>query len=131
LRVTVARRRTAGRHRSRRPLRRALGTSLATAAVLALTAAPAWARDDGEVPGDKMSAIETVLVYVVTPAALFVLIALLVMAPSMRRGPRYRPGVGWWAAPIWFNGPAAVDNLDAVVRSAVPTPDAGGASARW
>lgn len=96
-----------------------------------LAAAPAWARDDGELPGEGMSVIETLLWFVGAPVALFVLIALLVLAPSMSRGPRYRPGVGWWAAPIWFNGPADEENLDAAVRAAVPTTDGGGASARW
>ncbi len=78
-----------------------------------------------------MGAIETLLLYVVSPAALFVVIALLVMAPSMSRGPRYRPGVGWWAAPIWFNGPEGHENLDVAVRTAMPTTSGGGASARW
>jgi hypothetical protein len=78
-----------------------------------------------------MSAIETLLVYVVAPTGLFLLIALLVLAPSMSRGPRYRPSVGWWAAPIWFNGPEDSENLDAVVRAAAPAMDGGGASARW
>lgn len=95
-----------------------------------LGAAPAWARDDGELPGKPMSVIETLLVFVLAPGALFLLIALLVYAPSMSRGPRYRPSVGWWAAPIWFNGPASSD-LDAAVRTAAPTTDGGGASARW
>lgn len=109
-----------------------LGVPVATTAVLLLAAAPAWARprDDGEVIGEPIGALETLLLYVVAPAALFLVITLLVLAPSMSRSPRYRPGLGWWAAPIWFNGPAQED-LDAVVRAAVPTTDGGGASARW
>lgn len=77
-----------------------------------------------------MRGVETLLVFVVAPAALFVIIALLVLAPSMTRGPRYRPGLGWWAAPVWFNGPSH-DDIDAAVRAAIPTTDGGGASARW
>ena len=101
---------------------------MAAAAVL-LAAAPAWAVDDGENPAPT-SPIETLLIFIVAPILLFLVIALLVMAPSMTRSPRYRPGVGWWAAPIWFNGPEH-DDLDAVIRAAAPTSDGGGASARW
>ena len=108
-----------------------LGVPAAVAAVLMLSASPAWALDDGEVPGEGTTAIETLLIYVVAPAGLFLLIALLVLAPSMSRGPRYRPSVGWWAAPIWFNGPQGAENLDAAIGAATPTTDGGGASARW
>jgi hypothetical protein len=84
--------------------------------------------DDGEVPSDGISNLETLLIFVGGPVLLFLVIALLVMAPSMARGPRYRPGLGWWAAPVWFNGP---DDADAAVRRATPTTDGGGTSARW
>lgn len=84
--------------------------------------------DDGEVPAEGISNFEALLIYVGAPALLFLVIALLVMAPSMARGPRYRPGLGWWAAPVWFNGP---DDADAAVRRATPTTDGGGSSARW
>lgn len=97
-----------------------------------LLAAPASAQvlDDGEQPGPGLSAITTILVFIGIPVALFVLIAVLALAPSMARGPRYRPGLGWWAAPIWFNGP---EDADRAVRTAAahPTTDGGGASARW
>lgn len=97
-----------------------------------LLAAPATAQmlDDGEQPGEGLSAITTILVFIGIPAALFLVIALLSLAPSMARGPRYRPGLGWWAAPIWFNGP---EDTDRAVRTAAahPTTDGGGASARW
>lgn len=104
---------------------------LAAAIPLLVAASAASARDDGEPPGEAMGAIETLLVFVGIPLGLTLLIVLLVYAPSMARGPKYRPGVGWWAAPIWFNGPADDSNLDAAVRVAIPTADGGGASARW
>lgn len=84
--------------------------------------------DDGEVPAEGISNVAALLIYVGAPALLFLVIALLVMAPSMARGPRYRPGLGWWAAPVWFNGP---EDADAAVRRATPTTDGGGTSARW
>lgn len=106
----------------------------ATAAVVLLPASPVFAavqavnRDDGQEPGEPLSALQTLAIFVGIPALLFVIIVLLVSAPSMARGPRYRPGLGWWAAPVWFNGP---EDADAAVRGATPTTGGGGASARW
>jgi len=119
-----------------RPAARAARTlSSLLAAVGCLTAplllpSAAWAAgvDDGAEPGDGLSVLETLLWFVGAPLALFAVIAVLVSAPSMARGPRYRPGLGWWAAPVWFNGP---DDADTAVRRAVPTSGGGGASARW
>ena len=84
--------------------------------------------DDGEVPAEGISDLAALLVYVGIPALLFLVIALLVLAPSLARGPRYRPGLGWWAAPVWFNGP---DDADSAVRHATATLEGGGSSARW
>lgn len=84
--------------------------------------------DDGSEPGDGLSVVETLFYFVALPTALFVGIAVLVSVATTARGPRYRPGVGWWAAPVWFNGPEAADTA---VRTAVPTTEGGGASARW
>ncbi|MGH8971053.1 MAG: aa3-type cytochrome oxidase subunit CtaJ [Actinomycetes bacterium] len=119
---------------SRTLLRAAVTTSSALAAtiVVALSASPAHAAnvDDGQEAGDGLSALATLGIFVGIPAALFLVITVLAVAPSMARGPRYRPGLGWWAAPVWFNGPEAAD---AAVRDAVATPsrESGGASARW
>lgn len=116
---------------SRTASRRAAISSagLTMAVGLVLLAAPAYATvDDGSEPGDGLSVIETLFYFVGIPLALFVGIALLVSLPSMVRGPRYRPGLGWWAAPIWFNGP---ESADTAVRTAPPTLGGGGASARW
>src|SRR4051795_10381756 len=93
-----------------RPPRRGLAGG-AVALVLMATqalASPAFAAthpDDGSESGPGLSVLQTILIFVGIPAGLFVLIALLVTAPSIARGPRYRPGLGWWAAPVWFNGP--------------------------
>ena len=84
--------------------------------------------DDGAEAGDGFSVVETLFWFVGVPAALFVGIAVLVSAATTARGPRYRPGLGWWAAPVWFNGP---ESADTAVRTAVPTSGGGGASARW
>ena len=63
-----------------------------------------------------------------TTLAAAAIITFLVFLPSLVRGPRYRPGLGWWAAPVWFNGPEDADNA---VRTATATVQGGGASARW
>jgi hypothetical protein len=120
--------------RARAAVRIALLT--ATTALLVLPATPAAAatvlavaRDDGDDPGPGLSVIQTLGIYVGIPVLLFVVIAVLVAAPAAARGPRYRPGLGWWAAPVWFNGP---DDAERAVRDAAgSTGQGGGASARW
>ncbi len=119
-----------------RLLRTASVAASATVVLLATLAAsaPAYAAtyaantDDGQQPGGGLSAVQTLVLFVGIPAALFVAIVVLVSAPTMARGPRYRPGLGWWAAPVWFNGP---DDADTAVRTAAATAGGGGASARW
>ena len=97
--------------------------------LLLATAGPALAvPDDGSDTGPGLSVLETLLWFVALPAGIFLAIVVLVSAPSMARGPRYRPGLGWWAAPVWFNGP---DDADTAVRKASATAGGGGASARW
>jgi hypothetical protein len=49
----------------------------------------------------------TVLVFAGIPALVVAVVALLVFAPSIANGPRYRPGLSWWAPPVWINGPTA------------------------
>lgn len=112
------------------------GVLTATTALLLLPATPAAAaahllaaHDDGEDPGPGLSVIQTLGIFVGIPVLLFVVIAVLVAAPSAARGPRYRPGLGWWAAPVWFNGP---DDAERAVRESVGSASlGGGASARW
>jgi hypothetical protein len=116
----------------RRVVAVAIGTGLTLVASW-MIALPALAAepDDGDEPGAGLTALETILYYGVIPIALFALIALLVLAPSIARGPRYRPGLGWFAAPVWFGGPANPDNALARVRSVSASVEGGGASARW
>ena len=106
-------------------------TVAVTTALVLVSSTPAFAAthpDDGQESGAGLTVIETLLIFVGIPAALFLTIVILVNASARARGPRYRPGLGWWAAPIWFNGP---DDADAAVRTATATTGGGGASARW
>ena len=128
--------------RTRRALRTATLGSLA--AVPLLLASPAFAlhREAGDDPGPGMSAVATILVYIGIPLAAFCVIALLVLAPSIARGNRYRPHqLSWWAAPVWFGGPRD-DRGESAGRALTGTSlkeltayseaqTEGGASARW
>lgn len=73
-----------------------------------------------------MSSVELVSWYVLLPLAVLAVITLLVMAPSWRRGPKYRPGLSWWAEPVWIGG----RGLEAA-RDVDPAAEGGGCSARW
>jgi hypothetical protein len=106
-------------------------TVAAITALVLLSSSPAFAAahpDDGDDPGPGLSVLQTLLIFVGIPAAIFVAVVIIVTATSSSHGPRYRPGLGWWAAPVWFNGP---DDADGAVRRAEPTTGGGGASARW
>ena len=79
-----------------------------------------------------MSTLETLLLLVGVPLLIIAVITLAVLAPSLARGPRYRPGLSWWAQPEWFGGPE--DGLQQLDKSPpqVHSPVAGGgASASW
>src|SRR6266508_4316622 len=98
-------------------------------------------RDDGGEPGPQLNALQNLLLYIGAPLGLFLLIALLVLVPSIVRGPRYRPGLSWWAPPVWFGAPAGAGgaataatspaDLDSLLSTVEPTRDGGGAGARW
>lgn len=68
------------------------------------------------------------------PVALFLLISLLVVAPSWARDARYRPGLPWNAEPVWFGGPssAATGEVDEAAEPVTrPSRGEGGGSASW
>lgn len=83
----------------------------------------------------------TLLVFVGIPALVLAVLALLVFASSIAQGPRYRPGLSWWAPPVWIGGPTAtkpdpatLPQLPAGPTTATATGVArttGGASASW
>ena len=56
-----------------------------------------------------VTVVQTVLVYVCIPAAIYGVIALLTLWPKFARSPRYRPGQPWTYEPVWWSGnPAGV-----------------------
>ena len=105
-------------------------TALATGLLLpVVVAAPAFARDDGEVPGKSLGSALTVLIYVVIPVGAFLVISMFAALPSLLRRPRYRPGRPWSFAPMWFTGPD--DPNQALVGARAGATARGGASAEW
>jgi hypothetical protein len=99
----------------------------AAGGLLAGSAAYAGTADDGAEPGSGLSALETILIFGGIPVALFLLIALLAVAPSIARGPRYRADRRWSAEPQRFGAAQqAVTHADRA-----PAPESGGASGRW
>lgn len=103
--------------------------AVATGALLPLLSlTPAFALDDGEVPGKPLGTALTLLYYVVIPLGAFLVISALAVLPSMLRRPRYRPGRAWQHDPMWFNGPDDPNHALSSVRGATAK---GGASAEW
>lgn len=86
-----------------------------------------------------MSVVQTLLIYVGIPAAVYVVAAVLIFAPGgSGKTPRYRPGKGWVHEPVWYlpRPPAAGDARHAV--AALPAGSGiagrtarGGASGTW
>ena len=56
-----------------------------------------------------MSVVQTILVYVLIPAAIYGVLALLTLWPKFARGPRYRPGQPWTYQPVWWSAGGAID----------------------
>jgi hypothetical protein len=100
-----------------------------------LTAGPALAdydplgRSEGGEPGDGLSPLETIALFVLIPGAIIVFISALVVLPGTFRGSRYRPTRGWNAPPVWFAGPA--DPASAVASAQPAEVTKGGASGSW
>jgi hypothetical protein len=90
---------------------------------------------------EPTSTLHVLLLLGALPAAIAAVIVLLVLAPSIARGPRYRPGLSWWAPPEWIGGPpdglAELDAGDEPQLAIGPGAEEegehsrGGASASW
>jgi hypothetical protein len=84
-----------------------------------------------------MSTLHALLLFGGVPLAISVGIALLVLAPSLARGPRYRPAERWDAdAEIFGEAPQVEAGVAAQAAREVTAgtdgdDDSGGASGRW
>lgn len=109
---------------------------LALPILVVLAASPASAEPPlGWPEPEPTSTLSAILFFVGIPVALGAVIALLTMAPSVAKGPRYRPGLPWYAEAEQFGTlPAATSSeqpaVGAGTGSQVETPG-GGARGRW
>lgn len=104
----------------------------------ALLTAPAYAS--GVVPpegspgvGEGLSVFETIGYFVLLPLAIFAVITLAVLAPSIGRGGRHRTGAALESGPVWV-GHGGAEPVLGNPSGTEPTPDRGergGASGRW
>ncbi len=123
--------------------------------MLATSPAMALNRDDGDDPGESISRMKLLSIFVGIPVLSMALIWLLCSIPSMVRGPRYRPGKEWQADAEWYGAPGSDSEQRAIeggsgdpalegrqsssaVTGTVVEPDQGGSdpagggtSARW
>lgn len=118
-----------------------LGTVARRCALLALpvlvvfAASPASATPDSWPDPEPMSTLYAIGFFVGIPAALFAVIALLTLAPSSARGPRYRPDLPWYAEPEHFGTLPAARTSEAMAAEVGPTSaidtQGGGARGSW
>jgi hypothetical protein len=85
-----------------------------------------------------VSVVQTILVYVLIPAAIYAVIALLTLWPKFARAPRYRPGQPWTYEPVWWSARGVVDPRQTGEASVEQTPTEssvstarGGARGNW
>lgn len=81
--------------------------------------------------------LETVLVFVVVPLAIYAAVGLVTLRSKFTSTPRYRPGQEWDYPPVWWSANpmgvgasrqhAAADSAQGTAATSVR----GGASGRW
>lgn len=113
-------------HRCLRPALRAFAglTTITVALALPMLSAPALAdtpADWGSSP--HVSALKWLLVLLIIPGGIALVIALLVMLPSLVRGDSYKPGQTWAGDDEWFGGPRK--GVEAARTGAKPTEQSG------
>jgi hypothetical protein len=82
-----------------------------------------------------VSILETILVFVAIPLAVFGFFALVTLRSKFASKPRYRPGQAWNYPPVWWAAnPEGVGQRhagDAEQGGSVPSKVRGGASGNW
>lgn len=89
--------------------------------------------------GPSISALHALAIFAGIPLLVMLAVSLLVFAPSLVRGPRYRPGQPWEATSEWFGVRPGVTGSAGQLEAGsaadetgyAPGPDSGGASATW
>ena len=77
-----------------------------------------------------MDVLVSILWYLVPSAALYLLIAVLVVGPRLARRPRYRMGQPWPHQPMWWTANPTGAQLPAADGHLV-TGERGGARGSW
>jgi hypothetical protein len=85
----------------------------------------------------SLSILQALLLFAGSTILIIAIITMLVMAPSLAKGPRYRPSQQWDADAVWFGAVPAASSahpaIEAAQADAGPrlSDDSGGASASW
>ncbi|WP_019813335.1 aa3-type cytochrome oxidase subunit CtaJ [Saccharomonospora saliphila] len=79
-----------------------------------------------------MSILETTLVFVAIPVAIYGFFALLTLRSKFASRPRYRPGQPWDYPPVWWTAnPDGVGERVAEGDTSAPSTVRGGARGNW
>lgn len=82
-----------------------------------------------------MTLVQTLLVLLLVPVAIYAVITLLTMWPRLTRRTRYRTGQDWTFAPVyWVANPENLDfapSSDERAQDARPSTATGGARGNW
>ncbi len=103
----------------------------------AVAALPALARGtvppEGTEPPESLTLVETLGLFVAAPLALFALIALAVLGPSIGRSTRHRTGASLDVGPVWVGhgGTEPVLGDPGTAELTSDPGERGGASGRW
>ncbi|HET9172130.1 MAG TPA: hypothetical protein VFN97_22055 [Actinospica sp.] len=122
-------------------IRSAKRSAVRAGTVAALTAVPLLAMGSafadnfqGEDAGPRLSVLATLGIFVGIPIALFLLIAFLVMLPSLVKGDSNRAEIGWdakTAAKTEAKAPEDAEQAEAEAKAGAGSSGTGGASGSW
>lgn len=78
-----------------------------------------------------MPVVETVLIYVLIPAAIYGVIALLTLLPKSTRVARYRVGQPWTYEPVWWSATGEHRQQESAPAAEPVRTARGGARGNW
>ena len=115
-----------------RPMARTVVSVGAAAGVVLLAASAASASSQLDDQGEGLTVVQTFVLYVAAPLVIFGLIALIVVGPSLGKGPRHRTGASLETGPVWIDPAGARRTSAGSVTPDLRGPtEQGGTSAHW
>ncbi|PRX48720.1 hypothetical protein B0I33_104538 [Prauserella shujinwangii] len=78
-----------------------------------------------------MNIVETILVFVGIPLAIYGVCALATLRSKLAGSPRYRPGQPWEYPPMWWSAHPDGVAQPAAAEGPSPSKDRGGARGNW